>query len=114
MSIKLNPIKRRDPKTKKVVKTGAYQCTIRASIGKHVPANAVFEPEITEEGILLRFMGVTGRRKEEPKPQASWITGKKTKKDPESGLTMVALTDAEMAAVDRAIVENAVGNGARA
>lgn len=114
MSIKLNPIKKRDPKTGKRVKTGAVQCTIRASIAKHLPANAVFEPEITEDGVLLRFMGVTGKRTDEPKPRASWLSGKKARKDPDSGLNIVALTDEEIAAVDRAIVENAVGNGARA
>ena len=114
MSIKLNPIKRRDPKTGKRVKTGAYQCTIRASIGKHIPANAVFEPELTEDGVLLRFMGVTLVPAGESKPKISWLDDKEVKKDPESGLNIVALTDEEIAAVDRATTSYAAGNGVRA
>lgn len=49
---------------------------IPARIVKHVPDDAGFEPEITDDGILLRFVGFVGRpevKEEDPAPDAAWL-----------------------------------------
>lgn len=41
------------------VKSGQGMYTIPVAITKHVPADARFVAELTEDGILLRYVGTT-------------------------------------------------------
>lgn len=61
-------------RTKK--KGGGGAIYIPSHIVKHIPDDAGFEPEITEDGVLLRFVGFVGRpevKQEEPAPDAAWL-----------------------------------------
>lgn len=57
---------------------GAGNIYIPTRIAKHIPEDAGFEPEITEDGVLLRFVGFIGRpevKQEEPAPDVAWLRG---------------------------------------
>jgi len=98
-------VRPRRKKGKKVTTTGTGQFSLRPRLARLVPQNAMFEPEITDEGILFRFVGLKGqaRKVQEPTPEAEWLDADGHGKDRAAGSAdkLVAVTDDELEAVQR-------------
>jgi hypothetical protein len=94
-------VRPRRKKGKKVTTTGTGQFSLRPRLARLIPHNALFEPEITDEGILYRFVGLKGQAKkvQEPEPDAEWLRTDGAKAP--AGDKLVAVTDDELEAVQR-------------
>lgn len=97
-------VRPRRKKGKKVASTGTGQFSLRPRLARLIPPNAMFEPEITEDGILYRFVGLKGQAKkvQEPMPEAEWLNadGKQGERGG-SADKLLAVTDDELDAVQR-------------
>ena len=94
-------VRPRRKKGKKVTTTGTGQFSLRPRLARLIPQNALFEPEITDDGVLYRFVGLKGqaKRTQEPAPDAEWLHTDGAKAP--AGDKLVAVTDDELEAVQR-------------
>jgi hypothetical protein len=107
MATKMYRMTAKNAKGKRYETGGQFH--LRVGLARHIPKDARFEPEVTEDGVLFRFVGLAGKKMQEPKPKAAWL-GETDDRD----LTTVALTTEELAALDRAMEAKAhATNGAK-
>lgn len=96
--------RRKKGKSKTATEAGTGQFSLRPRLARLIPHNAMFEPEITEDGVLYRFVGLKGqaKRAQEPVPEAEWLNadGKQGERGA-SADKLVAVTDDELEAVQR-------------
>lgn len=109
MAVSLRRTKVKDPRTGKE-HDGAGVISLRPRLARLVPKNAQFEGELTDEGILFRFVGMKEEsekgRKRQQRP--AWTRKRGPRKQPQQGegLLTVALTPDELKMLDEKVMAN--------